>query len=342
MHPAPNKPGGFGPMIIPVVQMLGGFVLLVWAADRLVVGASAMARNLGVAPLVIGLTIIAFGTSFPELVVSAMAAFQGKPGLAVGNAIGSNIANIGMVLGITALFYPLRVDSTTLKREYPQLLLVMVICLIMGANLSFSRQEGTMLLIGLALLIIWMVRLGMRREPDDPIVEDFETEIPADMRTRTALLWVAVGLLILPLSSHILVLGAISVAMALGVSEVTIGLTVVAIGTSLPELAAAVTSARRGEDDLAIGNVLGSNMFNVLGVLGVAATVKPVSFDELILKLDIPVMFLFTVLLFFMAYGIDGPGRISRRSGALLLLLFLAYQLLAWACAKPYEYPLAG
>ena len=329
-------------MTFAFVQMIGGFVLLVWGADRLVVGASAMARNLGVAPLVIGLTIIAFGTSFPELVVSAVAAYQGKPGLAVGNAIGSNIANIGLVLGLTALFYPLRVDSATLKREYPQLLLVMVVCLIMAANLSFSRQAGMLLLLGLAALIIWMVWISLRREPDDPMVDELEAEIPADMQTRTAVFWMAVGIVILPLSSHILVQGAVSIAVALGVSEVTIGLTVVAIGTSLPELAAALTCAARNEDDLAIGNVMGSNMFNILGVLGIAATIKPVSFDELVLKLDMPVMFLFTVLLFFMAYGIGGPGRISRRSGALLIILFIVYQMLVWACAKPVISPIAG
>jgi len=322
-------------MLIPIVQLLGGFVLLVWGADRLVAGAAATARNLGVSPLIIGLTIVAFGTSAPELVVSGVAAYQGKPGLAVGNAIGSNIANIGMVLGVTALFYPLRVESTTLKREYPQLLLIMVVCLIMASNLHFSRAEGVLLLGGLAALIVWMVRLGMRKEPEDPLADEFEAEIPSDIPTRTAVFWLVVGLLILPLSSHFLVLGAVSIAQALHVSETIIGLTVVAIGTSLPELAASLTSALKKEDDLAIGNVLGSNMFNILGVLGIAASVEPVDFDELILKLDMPVMFLFTVLLFFMAYGIRGPGKISRTSGGLLLLMFVVYQVLVWVTASP-------
>lgn len=321
-------------MLIPLVQLLGGFILLVWGADRLVAGAAATARNFGVSPLIIGLTIVAFGTSAPELVVSAVAAYQGKPGLAVGNSIGSNIANIGLILGVTAVFYPLRVQSQTLKREYPQLMLIMIICFIMAANLEFSRLEGNLLLLGLGALIIWMVRLGMQKKPDDPLAQEYADEIPTDMPTKTALIWVGIGMLILPLSSHFLVLGAISIARMLEVSETVIGLTIVALGTSLPELAASLTSALRKEDDLAIGNVIGSNMFNILGVLGIAASIEAVSFDRTILVQDMPVMFLFTVLLFFMAYGIRGPGRISRSSGALLLVLFISYQVLVWLTAQ--------
>ncbi len=321
-------------MLIPLVQLLGGFILLVWGADRLVAGASATARNFGVSPLIIGLTIVAFGTSAPELVVSAVAAYQGKPGLAVGNAIGSNIANIGLILGFTALIYPLRVESQTLKREYPQLMLIMIVCFIMAADLTFSKLEGHILLVGLAALIVWMIRLGTRKEPDDPLAKEYDDEIPSDMPTREALVWMGVGLVILPLSSHFLVLGSISIARMLEVSETVIGLTIVALGTSLPELAASLTSALRKEDDLAIGNVIGSNMFNILGVLGIAASVKSVSFERTILMQDMPVMFLFTVLLFFMAYGIRGPGRIRRSSGVLLLILFFAYQTLVWQTAE--------
>jgi len=321
-------------MLIPLVQLLGGFILLVWGADRLVAGAAATARNFGVSPLIIGLTIVAFGTSAPELVVSAVAAYQGKPGLAVGNAIGSNIANIGLILGVTAVLYPLRVESQTLKREYPQLMLIMITCFIMAANLEFSKLEGNILLLGLGALVLWMVRLGMQKKPNDPLAQEYADEIPTDMPTKTALIWVGIGLLVLPLSSHFLVLGAISIARMLEVSETVIGLTIVALGTSLPELAASLTSALRKEDDLAIGNVIGSNMFNILGVLGIAASIQPVSFDRTILLQDMPVMFLFTVLLFFMAYGIRGPGRISRSSGALLLVLFLAYQVLVWLTAQ--------
>jgi len=322
-------------MLISLVQLLGGFILLVWGADRLVAGASATARNLGVSPLIIGLTIVAFGTSAPEMIVSGVAASQGKPGLAVGNAIGSNIANIGLILGITALFYPLRVESRTLKREYPQLSLVMMACLVMAWNLNFSRIEGWILLGGLGALIVWMVRLGMRKEPEDPLAREFEAEIPSDMPTKVAVFWLIVGLIVLPLSSQFLVLGALSIARYLQVSEAIIGLTIVALGTSLPELAASLTSALRKEDDLAIGNVIGSNMFNVLGVLGIAAVINPVTFDASILYQDISVMFLFTILLFFMAYGIRGPGQINRLSGGLLLFLFILYQCMVWYTAAP-------
>jgi cation:H+ antiporter len=322
-------------MLIAIAQLVGGFILLVWGADRLVAGASALARNLGVSPLIIGLTIIAFGTSAPELVVSGVAASRGNPGLAVGNAIGSNIANIGLILGITALVYPLRVESETLRREYPLLTLIMVGSFIMAADLLFSRTEGWLLLTGLVALVIWMVRYALRRGPDDPLAAEFAAEIPRNMATGQAVTWLLVGLVILPLSSKFLVDGAIFIARILEVSETVIGLTLMALGTSLPELAAALTSALRHEDDLAIGNVIGSNMFNILGVLGVAAVIHPVEVDLLMLKQDFPVMFLFTVLLFFMAYGITGPGRISRKSAVLLLTLYFAYQILVWVTATP-------
>jgi cation:H+ antiporter len=267
------------------------------------------------------------------MVVSSVAAWQGKPGLAVGNAIGSNSANIGLVLGITALIYPLRVESATLQREYPQLMLIMIVSLLMAVDLQFSRLEGWILLIGLALLIAGLVRLGLRQASADPLAREFAAEIPSAMPMKTALLWVLVGLIVLPLSSYFLVQGALTIARLLEVSETVIGLTIVALGTSLPELAASLTSALRKEDELAIGNVIGSNMFNTLGVLGLAAVIHPVAFDATILRQDIPVMLLFTVLLFFMAYGIHGPGCITRRSGGLLLLLYILYQVLVWHTA---------
>ena len=323
-------------MLISIAQLIGGFILRVWGADRLVAGASALARNLGVSPLIIGLTIVAFGTSAPELVGSGVAAYRGNPGLAVGNAIGSNIANIGLILGLTAIVYPLKVESETLKREYPLLMLIMIASFIMAGDLVYDRTEGWLLLTGLGALIIWMVRFGLRRDPNDPLAEEFAAEIPTDMPTVYAVFWLLVGLIILPISSRFLVEGAVYIARSLEVSEAVIGLTILAFGTSLPELAAALTSALREEDDLAIGNVIGSNMFNILGVLGIAAVINPVDVELLMLKQDFPVMFLFTVMLFFMAYGLNGPGKISRRSGILLLSLFCAYQVVVWVTAAPH------
>lgn len=317
-------------MLLSIVQLTGGFLLLVWAADRLVAGASATARNYGVSPLIIGLTIVGFGTSAPELVVSATASLRDNAGLALGNAIGSNIANLGMVLGITALVRPLHLESAALKREYPLLLLIMVVCYIMILDLNYSQLDGWILLAGLLALLIWLVKLGIDGTAADKLAVDFEAEIPSDIPTRVAIFWLVVSLLVLPISSHFLVEGAVTIAHALGVSDVVIGLTVVAIGTSLPELATAITSAVRKENDLAIGNIIGSNMFNLLGVLGIAAVIRPVEAQPILLSRDFPPMFLMTGLLFLMATDIGGPGRVGRRSGLLLLALFLCHQFIVW------------
>ncbi len=322
-------------MLLAAATIIIGFIILIWSADLFVAGAASIAENAGLSPIIIGLTIVSLGTSAPEVLVSLTASLSGSGALAVGNAIGSNIANIGLILGLTAIFYPLKVESETLKREYPLLMLIMIASFIMAADLVYDQTEGWLLLTGLVALIIWMVRFGMRRGDDDPLAEEFEAEIPSDMPTPYAILWLTVGLIILPLSSQFLVDGAVYVARSLEVSEAVIGLTIIALGTSLPELAAALTSALRQEDDLAIGNVIGSNMFNILGVLGIAAVVNPVEVELLMLRQDFPMMFLLTVMLFFMAYGITGPGRINRRSGVLLLSLFIGYQILVWITATP-------
>ena len=326
-------------MLVSLVQLFGGFLLMVWAADRLVAGASATARNLGVSPLIIGLTIVGFGTSAPELVVSAVATYRGNPGLALGNALGSNIANLGLVLGITAIIYPLKLESAALKREYPLLLLIMLVCMFLILDLEYSYMDGLLLLAGLAALIRWLIHLGLQRPQTDPLAEEFEAEIPSDVPTRVAVFWLVVGILVLPISSQFLVEGAVNIARGLGVTDTVIGLTIVAFGTSLPELATAITSALRREDDLAIGNIIGSNMFNMLGVLGIAAVIRPVPASPLLLERDFPVMFLMTGLLFLMASDFRGPGRIGRRSGLLLLTLFAAYQVMVWMQAGTVSSP---
>jgi cation:H+ antiporter len=323
-------------MMIHFIQLIGGFLLLVWAADRLVAGASATARNLGVSPLIIGLVIVGFGTSAPELMVSAVASVRGNAGLAVGNAIGSNIANMGLILGITAVIAPLRLESSTLKREYPLLLLIMLVTLLLALDLEFSRVDGIVFLAGLLAMVSWLVQLGMQRPEADPLARDLEAEIPADVPTRIAVFWLLISMVALPASSHFLVEGAVGLARNLGVSDTVIGLTVVAFGTSLPELATAVTSAIRKEDDLAIGNIIGSNMFNLLGVLGVAAVIHPVAVLPMILGRDFPVMFLLTGLMFLLASDFRGPGRIGRSAGAMLLIIFTCYQVLVWTNAGSF------
>ncbi len=320
-------------MLIFFTQLVGGFLLLVWAADRLVAGASATARNLGVSPLIIGLIIVGFGTSAPELVVSAVATARGNAGLAVGNAIGSNIANMGLILGFTAVIYPLRLESSTLKREYPLLLLIMLVSLFFAIDQELTRLEGWLLLGGLVGMIGWLVRLGLQRPDSDPLAQELEAEIPTDIPTRVAVFWLIISLIALPASSHFLVEGAIGIARTLDVSDTVIGLTVVAFGTSLPELATAITSAFRKEDDIAIGNIIGSNMFNLLGVLGISATIQPVAVQAMVLGRDFPVMFLLTGLMFLLASDFRGPGRIGRTAGALLLAIFIGYQFMVWTGA---------
>jgi cation:H+ antiporter len=329
-------------MLIASIQLIAGFLLLVWGADRLVAGASAAARNLGVSPLVIGLTIIGFGTSAPELVVSAVASLNGSAGLAVGNAIGSNIANMGMVLGVTALIYPLRLESTALKREYPMLLLIMLVCFLMALDGTYSRLEGWTLILMLLAIVFWIVHIGLRRSPSDPLAEEFAAEIPKDMPSGIALFWLITGLVVLPVSSKFLVDGATSIAHILRVTDTTIGLTIVALGTSLPELATAVTAALRREDDLAIGNIIGSNMFNLLGVLGIAAAIHPVQIFTIILARDFPAMFLLTGVLYLMASNFRGPGRIGRRSGSILLIMFIVYVTMVWLSSGPVKLMVKG
>ncbi len=308
-----------------ILAVIGGFILLVWSADRFITGAAALARDLGVSPLIIGLTIVGFGTSVPEILVSGMAAWAGEPGLAIGNAIGSNIANMGLVLGSAALLRPLAVRSQTLRREFPMLFAVMLLALALLWDGRLGRVDGAILLAALVLLMGWLVRQGLRERGYDPMAREYSAEIPSQIPLGRALLLVAVGLGALLISSRLLVWGAVNIAHLLGVSDLVIGLTVVAIGTSLPELAASVLGALRNEPDIAIGNVLGSNMFNLLAVMGLPGLIHPLAVPAEVLRRDFPIMGAFTVALFLMAYGFRGPGRLNRIEGALLLCGFIAY-----------------
>lgn len=313
-------------LAISLLQIIAGFILLIWAADRLISGASALARNLGVSPLIVGLTIVGFGTSAPEMLVSAMASIRGAPSLAIGNAIGSNIANIGLILGITGLIYPLKVESITLRREFPVLAVIMILTLGLMLNLELNRFDGIVLAGSLFAVVGGMIYLGVRSEGSDPIAASLTDEVPEGVSTRKAILWTAMGMVLLPLSAHILVEGSVTLAGILGVSDALIGLTVIAFGTSLPELAAAAACALKKEDDLAIGNILGSNMFNLLGVLGIAALIAPLSIEPSLLYRDVTVMFVLTIFLFLAVARKRGPGMITRPVATIMLLAFLAYQ----------------
>ena len=234
-------------MLVSSTLILIGLIGLVLSGDRFVTGASALARNLGVSPLLVGLTIVAFGTSAPEIFVSIIASLRGNPGIAVGNAIGSNIANVGLVLGVTALFIPIEVHSRLLKREYPILFFIMIVVAAILWDGQLQRLEGTLLLIGMAVLVAYMVWWGLKQRNGDPMTAEFTAEIPADMATWLASLWVIFGLIVLPVSSEIFVQGAVGVAKYLGVSDLVIGLTVVALGTSLPELFASLMGVIKNE-----------------------------------------------------------------------------------------------
>lgn len=311
-------------IILSIIAVIGGFAVLVWGADRFVHGAAATARNLGVSPLIIGLTIVGIGTSAPEILISIIAAYEGTPELAVGNALGSNIANVALVLGTTALVFPLLVKSDTLRREYPVMFMIMVVALMLCIDGELGRLDGVILLVGLIAMILWMIKLGLRKHEVDPLETEYEQEIPY-MTTGKALFWVFVGMVLLLVSSRGLVWGAVNIAQALGVSDLVIGLTIVAIGTSLPELAASVASALKGEPDIALGNVIGSNMFNMLAVFSIPGLMTPHVLEPAVLNRDFPFMIGFSIALFVMAYGFKGHGKINRLEGALLLIGYFIY-----------------
>ncbi|MCB1787824.1 MAG: calcium/sodium antiporter [Chromatiaceae bacterium] len=313
-------------MLLPIASIALGLALLVWSADRFVIGAAALARNLGVPPLLVGLTVVGFGTSAPEILVSTMAALQGNTGIAIGNAVGSNIANIALILGTTALVAPLSVQSDMLRREYPLLLLVTVAVFLLLLDRDLDLTDGLILLGGLVFSMSLLVRIGLQRRDHDPLAEEIEAEVPGDLRTSAAITWFAIGLIVLVLSSRLLVWGAVEMATALGVSDLVIGLTIVAIGTSLPELAASIASALKGEPDLAIGNVVGSNLWNLLAVLGVPALLAPGAIPAEALDRDMLVMLALTLALFVMGRSAQTHGTINRIEGGVLLSSFIAYQ----------------
>lgn len=316
-------------MTLSLIAMITGFVMLTWGADRFVTGAAAVARNLGISPLIIGLTIVGFGTSAPEMLVSAVAAWEENPGLAIGNAIGSNITNIALILGATALIAPLDVHSSTLRREIPILLVITFAVMGLMLDGDLGRMDGGLLTVGLGVMLVCLVCLGLR-DRRDPMQSEFDAEIPSHMSMVRALFWFILGLIVLVAGSRTLVWGAVAVAQAIGISDLVIGLTIVALGTSLPELAVSVMSALKKEHDIAIGNVIGSNMFNLLGVLALPGLIAPGLFAPEVLTRDFPAMIGLTFVLAVMAYGFRGHGRINRVEGATLLIVYISYQMLLY------------
>jgi cation:H+ antiporter len=313
-------------VLLNIVIFIIGLVILSWSADRFVYGASALAKNIGISPMMIGLTIVAMGSSAPEIVVSAIASANGNMNTAVGNALGSNITNIALVLGITALVKPLIVSSITLKRELPALLIISLIAIGFLFDGELKSYEG-IILLGLFIFVLAMMAwLSLQVDKEDPLVAETAGEIPKNVSTTSALIWIGIGLVILPLSAHFMVNSAVEIARYLGISDLIIGLTIIALGTSLPELAASIAGVLRGEDDLALGNIIGSNIFNLLAVLGMPGLIAPGMLDPDVYNRDMYVMLGLTLLLFLFSFDLIGKRTISRPNGFLLVACFIGYQ----------------
>lgn len=316
-------------MLVNIAAILIGFLILIWSSDQFVEGAASIAKKMGVSQIIIGMTIVSIGTSAPEIVVSIIAALDGAGNLAVGNALGSNIANIGLVLGATLLAAPLLLRDSYLKNEVPILLGVTLLGALLLSDGVLNRLDGVILLACLVAILAKMIRDESR---DQVLREQAEEEHIAELGASYPWLRFAGGALLLIASSRLLVWGAVNVAQTLGISELIIGLTIIAIGTSLPELAASIVSARKGHAEIALGNVLGSNLFNLLAVLPIPGLIAPLALDSSVLSRDYPIMTALTLLLgvaMILAYrrvkSHGTPASLGRKWGAFLLMCCLCY-----------------
>ncbi|PVX31714.1 cation:H+ antiporter [Pasteurella langaaensis DSM 22999] len=311
-------------MLLATLAIIVGLLLLIWAADRFVDGAAATARYFGMPQLLIGIVIIGFGTSAPEMIVSALSALNGNPGIALGNAYGSNITNIALILGFTALILPLAVNSQVLKQELPMLIFVTALSAFLIMDGAVTRTDAWILLATFALYMGWSIWHGLKNRDDtlgDEVLEELNTR--ENMPLGKSIIWLLIGLAVLMGSSQLLVWGAVEIAHHFGVSDLVIGLTIVAIGTSLPELASSIMAARKGEVDLAVGNIIGSNLFNTLAVVGISGSISPMQVGHEMFSRDMLVMSVLTVLL--LIFGFGKPGRINRVEGLILLLAYIGY-----------------
>ncbi len=297
-----------------------------WSADKFVEGASATAGHFGVPPLIVGVVIVGIGTSAPEMLVSIMAAAQGNSNIAIGNALGSNITNVGLILGITAILYPLSVRSNIVRRELPLLAFIMVVALVLMQDGVLSRIDGSILICGFVGLLSWSFYQA-KTQTQDVLAEEFDAELQTDLSKNAALMWLFAGIIVLVTSSKVLVWGAVEIATILGISDLIIGLTIIAIGTSLPELAASIAAARKAEYDIAVGNVVGSNMFNLVGVLAFPGLLNRGAFNQAVMLRDFPVMIVLAALLLIFAsnFTLRQAGTIGRVKGAVLLSIYIAY-----------------
>lgn len=311
-------------MLLALLAVLTGLAVLVWSADRFVGGAASVAHYFAMPPLLIGMVIVGFGTSAPEMLVSVLASLQNNPGIALGNAYGSNITNIALILGLTALISPIVVHSQILRKELPILAVVTAFAAWQLRDGILSRTDAFVLLGIFAALMIWAVRESLGKK-SDTLADDMEAALASSMPIKKAVFWLVTGLLLLIASSRALVWGAVEIARSFGVSDLLIGLTIVAVGTSLPELASSVVAARKNEHDIALGNIIGSNLFNTLAVVGMAGSISPMAVGFEVLHRDVLVMGVLTLSLFVLGYAFRRPGRINRVEGALLLAAYIGY-----------------
>ena len=315
-------------MLLSIAFVLIGLVVLVYSADKFVEGAAATATHLGMPSLLIGVVVVGFGTSAPEMVVSVLSASQGNPAIALGNAYGSNIANIGLILGAAAVINPITVQSRVLRKELPILILVTAFAAYQLLDGQISRTDAIFLLSVFAALMLWSVwqdtqdAKKMKAAANKPSAEASEPVMPIG----PAVFWLIAGMGLLVGSSHLLVTNAVEIARYFGVGDMFIGLTIVAIGTSLPELASGIIASRKGECDLVLGNVLGSNLFNTLAVVGLAGVIHPIKVPEEVLGRDVVAMGVLLLILTIAVYGIKKKsGRIGRAEGFALLACYLGY-----------------
>jgi cation:H+ antiporter len=314
-------------MLLSALEIIIGLVILVWSAGLFVDGAAGVARSLGMSTLLVGMIVVGFGTSAPEMSVGVLSALQGNPGIALGNAYGSNIANIALILGVTALISPIIIRSQVLKKELPILLVITFLAYYHLQDGQITMIEGATELVVLVFVFAWMILQGRKETVqadtlETAVEEEFEQVMPAKAWSL-----LIVGLVLLVVSSRMLVWASVNIAHSFGVSDLIIGLTVIAIGTSLPELAASFTAVRKGEHDLAVGNVIGSNLFNILGVVGLAGVIHPMPVPAEVVSRDWIIMFALTVLLLVIGYrkNVNGEKNISRLGGGLLVAIYIGY-----------------
>lgn len=319
-------------VILPLFTLFLGLALLVWSSDVFIDSAASVAQHLNIAPLIIGVVVLGFGTSAPEMLVAILAAFNNSPGLAIGNVVGSNIANIGLILGITAIVSPIIIKSSLLKREFPILLAISVIGILLMLDNDLDTIDGLILIVLLFIVMGWMIYANRTASPTDPMSEETLEELKEHpkMGLKKSWLLLLTGLVILIMSAKMMVWGAVEIAHFFEVPEMIIGLTIIAIGTSLPELAAAISAARKGEADLMIGNIIGSNLFNLLAVLSMPALIAPSLIENTTLIIDYPIMLALTLAMLLVALPRKGSAVITRTEGSLLLISFVGYMLLLY------------